>query len=462
MMATLFALLVLSCSLFSQTLAIAPRVHQGCTAVGFHVYCYGGYQSATHGGFTNISSDHISADLSSIDTTSATPTFDNWTTLDTSNLVGVRALFSITALDDTRYMIAGGRLLNATMDTPAVLYDTSNNTWSALSTPPFYTYGGIIMSSDASTTWAYGGKLNGTQQTAPSNTLKLDLTSLPGTWTPHAGGVGNPGKGRYGHAAIFQDELIFYFGGFYPPPSPGNASIPVTMMNISFYNTVSDQWGLIYSGGDQPRTRRHHTATLISSSKVLIYGGTGSDMIQALPLLDYCYIYDMVTHNYTLIDPGKGNFDGPLMGHSVVQYKHYVYIMFGYNSGGYLSNDVHVLDVMNASNPTWASGSSPSPSEPDRTNKGAIIGGVIGGVVFVAIIAGALIYWRRKKRTSPTTRNDFDIDQPQPPPAFTAPTFLGKSPDTYAMGDAVPVYQSRKPDDSSSPAVPTIKPSAAE
>lgn len=58
-------------------------------------------------------------------------------------------------------------------------------------------------------------------------------------------------------------------------------------------------------------------------------------------------------------------------------------------------------------------------------------------------------------------RNDFDMDQPQPPPAFTAPTLLGKSPETYAMEDTAPVYQPQKPDDSA-PGVPTIKPSAAE
>ncbi|KAI8335912.1 hypothetical protein BC941DRAFT_429736 [Chlamydoabsidia padenii] len=451
--------LILSSLLFHHTIAIGPRVHQGCTTLGTNLYCYGGYQSALGGTFTNATADHLTVDMSSIEFTTSPSV--NWTTLPSTNLLVPRAGMAITCLDNTRYVISGGGLLNTTLDTPTILYDNSQHNWSVLSSPPFYTGDGRIVSSDAKTAWAYGGKLNSTLQTAPSNVLKLDLTQMPGQWIPHLGGAGSPGSGRYGHAAVFNKGMIYYFGGFFPPATNGGKSIPVPMMNVSFYNTLSDQWGMIQSNGDTPTNRIYHTATLVNgSSTVVIYGGTGSDQLQALPLLDTCYTYNLSTHIYTKIDFDNGPTAGPLMGHSVVQYQQQLFILFGYTSSGYISSSVHILDVSDPTSPIWADQASSHASTSDQQDNhtGAIVGGVIGGVAFLAIVAGALFYWYRKKKPS-IPENDFDLYQP--PADFTStatpPTLLSSSTETnskypgldnnpFVISDATPVYQLHKPD----------------
>ncbi|ORZ12712.1 hypothetical protein BCR42DRAFT_419812 [Absidia repens] len=363
----------------------------------------------------NASTDHYKADLSSANLTVKKPTL-NWTPVqpaaDQTPALEPRANFPITVLDDTRYMILGGAPINATLLSPAIIYDSSKNAWTHVTNPPFYMSSGAMVSSDANTVWAYGGTLNNTPAITPPNMLFLDLTRFNGVWTTRANSVSSPGSTRHGHAAVIRDSQIYFIGGYFA--TSATASSPVPMSEVAFYNTVSDQWGLILCNGTIPRNRTSHTATLINgSSTVLIYGGAGSDRLQDLPLLDYAYLWDLDNHIYVKLDSAPGD-PGALMGHTAVQYQDTILISFGFDGGGNFRNTTYALDVTNPKSPTWGSTTSTTPVNHDddnQTNTGAIAGGVVGGVAGIAIIAGAFIYYRRKKKNQ-SDQNDFDLYQP--------------------------------------------------
>ncbi|CAO3596579.1 unnamed protein product [Absidia cylindrospora] len=271
---------------------------------------------------------------------------------------------------------------------------------------------GVIESSDANTVWAYGGTLNNTPAVTPPNTLYLDLSRLGGIWAARTNSQVAPATTRHGHASIIHNNQIFYFGGFFA--TSATASTPVPMDSVYFYNTLSDQWGLLHPTGTIPNNRTAHTATLIkNSSTVLIYGGAGRDSLQDLPLTDYTYLWDLNTHAYTYLQPTTGD-PGNLMGHSAVQYQKKILISFGYDGAGNFRNSTYALDVSIPTSPVWG-GSGPTvpvtPGGDNQSNVGAIAGGVVGGVAAIAIIAGAFIYYRRKRKNQ-SDRNDFDLYQP--------------------------------------------------
>ncbi|KAI8099355.1 uncharacterized protein BX664DRAFT_19248 [Halteromyces radiatus] len=375
--------------------AIPGHVLQDCVLLGSKVFCYGGYSQAANGGFTNMTNMHISTDLSQATFTEALFT-PNWNIITSANPPPIenRAGFGMTPLDNTRYMILGGAHLNDTVINPAVIYDSNANTWTACPAPPFYGFQGTLEASDPNTVWGYGGQLNASTNPTPANTLKFDLTTAPGLWTLQTNSANKPATSRFGHASVIRGGTISYFGGFMYAANPTDPPTPIPFTQVAFYNTVTDIWGMVNAVGDIPESRQGHTVTLINnSSKVLIYGGTSSTNLQAFPLLNYTFVHDLGTHNYTRIDFGDGPSAGPRYDHSAVAYKQYVLILFGNDSGGGIQNTTYVLDVSNPLNPQWVgnvSDPSPLPSYPPSSydgheSTGAIVGGVIGAVAFLAV-----------------------------------------------------------------------------
>ncbi|KAI8336073.1 hypothetical protein BC941DRAFT_428264 [Chlamydoabsidia padenii] len=405
--------LLLFCFLFCIhcALAIPGRVLQGCTTVGTNVYCYGGYSSASGGVFTNDTNDHVYFDMSQTDTTKAT-TSPTWITIVPPNNTTLerRSAFEITTLDNNRYMVLGGSHYITNLTTAAAIYDTVAKTWTALVNPPVYMSEGTMVSSDANTVWAYGGKLNNGYATA--SLMKL---VLPNTWSYIDGRQFAPPVSPYGHASIIKGSTIYFFGGFYNLPEINLQPNPVPLFNVSWYNTATDQWGMdVGTGNNNPTPRKYHTASLIEgSSKVLIYGGTNVANLQALPIQDYCYIYDLDTKIYTSVNMTGDIGAGPRIGHSAILYKQSIFILFGYDANGNIQNDAHVIDVSNPGAPIWAGQSRDTGNNGTNTNNNnngtlasnnasssnspssGIGSGAIAGIV-VGVVGAAAVSKRRR------------------------------------------------------------------
>lgn len=106
------------------------------------MYCYGGYLGAQGGQFVKATTDHYTVDLATANMNVMKPTL-NWMAIPPPNgnqgpALEPRGNFPITAIDQYRYAILGGATTNATLNTPAILYDSNKNAWEALATPPFY------------------------------------------------------------------------------------------------------------------------------------------------------------------------------------------------------------------------------------------------------------------------------------------------------------------------------------
>ncbi|KAI8335910.1 hypothetical protein BC941DRAFT_66410 [Chlamydoabsidia padenii] len=107
-----------------------------CTLLDTQVYCYGGYQSASGGVFTNMKPDHLTINVTQL-SPSNLPNWQPLTPPATGTRPEPRSAFSMAALDSHRYIMLGGGHGDA-LNTPAIIYDRNGNTWTALAEPPFY------------------------------------------------------------------------------------------------------------------------------------------------------------------------------------------------------------------------------------------------------------------------------------------------------------------------------------
>lgn len=86
-----------------------------------------------------MQSDHWMFDLDQY-TSNSNQTSPNWQPLKIPGAgpkLEPRAAAAITSLDDNRYMILGGGHGDA-LTTPAAIFNSNDNTWTALPVPPFY------------------------------------------------------------------------------------------------------------------------------------------------------------------------------------------------------------------------------------------------------------------------------------------------------------------------------------
>ncbi|CAO3596578.1 unnamed protein product [Absidia cylindrospora] len=308
------------------------------------------------------------------------------------------------------------------------------------------------------------------------------LSSGAPQWTVLPMGRNGPTISRYGHAQTMRNNVIYFFGGFLNLPEQNLKPNIVTFSSLTWYNTQSDTWGHVPTNGDIPTPRKYLTATLLpNSSQVLLYGGTATANLQALPLSDYCYIYDANKHQYTAINLTKNAGAGGRIGHSAIVYQSSLLILMGYDGGGNILNDVHALDVSIPERPVWAGEKQPD-SEPDvpvneATNglsTGAIVGIAIGCVAFVAIVGAGIFLWYRKRRQQPnnnmdyiTPPQDFQIDVPPTMFAENEAYPTKKEPDhDHALDqttEPVPAYPVAKPHQvEANSEFPKTKPSSSE
>ncbi|KAI9316678.1 hypothetical protein BX666DRAFT_2041339, partial [Dichotomocladium elegans] len=211
----------------------------------------------------------------------------------------------------------------------------------------------------------YTGAAN---ESYPSDMRILDFTV--GTWTfiPYLNGTYN----RNEHTATLSRDgrMIYYLGGLTATQyiDTNNtlqyARNIIDMSNIITFDTTNSSWGSVTTSSIAlPTQRRRHTAERIpGTNTLLLYGGA-----QLVVFVD----------NTTL------------------------FVLFGIAKDGELMNTFSVLNVTSWSWIDTFSGLSSADVNQSSTSKtGAIAGGVMGGVVGVALITAALFFILKRKRPS--------------------------------------------------------------
>ncbi|KAG0254369.1 hypothetical protein BG011_005805 [Mortierella polycephala] len=300
-------------------------------------------------------------------------------------------------------------------------YDIQTGAWSAQDAPPAKdAY--LLTDTATGAIWYFGGTLN------EFETNEIDRF-LNGSWNtniavrdPLLGGNGSTSlmnKFSHGTAHILGTK-IYLFGGF---------SVTHNVNGIngtkSYQSFQSIPWIDISTGtptignqltlGPVPPPRQDHCSVLTSSKRVIVFGGY--DMNARATLADM-WSLDLMTLTWQQIIavnpmPPRFGHNCNLVGANM--------IVFGGRSSGYLqvdvgyNKDIQVYDVMKAS---WQNTYVPKedltpPSLPigaeandgpgvDRGDSGLSTGGIIGivlaVVVLVAVILGAVLYRKRRKR----------------------------------------------------------------
>ncbi|KAL0143918.1 hypothetical protein V8B55DRAFT_1353013 [Mucor lusitanicus] len=221
-------------------------------------------------------------------------------------------------------------------------------------------------------------------------------------------------------------KKIFYFGGLVNNATTEEltATQNVSMSEILTFDTVTNTWGSQnFSGELIPTSRRSHTVTLLSSGHdILMYGGTMQDRSYGLP--DFCYTANLQTFVWkscnTITLPNKENPSRTEHAAVLDESKNIVYILFGYQDTKAMVNTfdtvlaINVTDLAHisfvdtnsnlsveaetptpATNDTEAASPTPNPDSSKSATIGGAVGGSLGGVLLISIVA--FFIWRKKR-----------------------------------------------------------------
>ncbi|KAI8638425.1 hypothetical protein BD408DRAFT_24040 [Parasitella parasitica] len=270
----------------------------------------------------------------------------------------------------------------------------------------------------------YWGGLSGQYPGNPINSTTVLHLSGDFSWSICPGVLPLGVVTRFGHTATLDKEgiNIFYIGGRIRTNKTANDTQPIPYYNIIpmndilTYNTFDASWNLRYSPSAPTMSSRYmHTANLLPySGKILIYGGATDDGNEKQPsaVSDYLYLFDSKTLEYTRVDDYEQNQGaGPRFGHSAVLCNNTLFVLFGVNAKGLITNDIYFLSLSGSA--TWlnsfsllsaATGEGDSNYfDPHNTlNDRAIIGISIGSVLVIVLLITGILYaihsLRSKKR----------------------------------------------------------------
>ncbi|KAI9320137.1 hypothetical protein BX666DRAFT_1919599, partial [Dichotomocladium elegans] len=396
----------------------------GCVLLDTKIYCYGG---TLEGGKTNGlgSSAIMSLDIAS--NFSVSTARSNWTEVEPVGGLSsdTNAHFSMVAVPYRDSFVVSGGMGGLFSNAPAhqtVMFNVLTRLWSTIDTVnQTEIYDSAMVIGNDAKIYLWGGvsdELVGAENTSYPNDMRiLDLQSMIWTLIPYP----DKSTGRLQHSAALSSDgkTIYFFGGSFNyqfvNASFGYTLSGVDMSNIVTFDTTASQWGSVNTTSSvTPTRRRFHTSERIpGTNTVLIYGGGDGNNTA---VSDYCYTLDLDTLQWERIELADGG-AGPRYSHSMVFANNSaVFILFGSVNEALLYNDFHVLNIS-----TWSwmerypglAGSAitpnnstdttnPNDGERSKSNTGAIAGGVVGGVAGVALIAAAIFFMRRKRKSQPS------------------------------------------------------------
>ncbi|KAI8144424.1 hypothetical protein BJV82DRAFT_607298 [Fennellomyces sp. T-0311] len=330
------------------------------------------------------------------------------------------------------------------------VYNASGQgSWSSVNSSRERVEAHVALTGRNNTVYIYGGRSSDTYtgSTTGGTSFPERLTTFNYLGTPQWNQPSDQlraltSQRRIHHKGAFgpDQQIIYYIGGIYESRTERMGGLTYTgapMKEILSYDTSSGSWRNVTATGVTPNYRMDHTVTLDPSTRAfIIYGGATMDT--GSPLDDYLYTLDAMTWEYKRITPvssAEAPGAGPRYGHAAVLVNNSsLFIIFGTN--GTAQNSLHVLDIRN--NFTWkpsndAPVSLPSDGSLDKRpgnglptgvqsdlKGGDIAGIVVGSLAGVAIIAGAIIFFRNRKRRSAIAmtremREDVDPFKPESP-----------------------------------------------
>jgi WD40 repeat protein len=235
----------------------------------------------------------------------------------TGNLGHARANHTATLLPDGKVLVAGGE--NGTNDlTSTELYDPASRTWTStdsLADGRHYHTATLLLNGKVLVVGGidFGGELANAELYDPAS----------GTWTA----TGNLHVKRHAHTAtLLPDGKVLVAGGVQGATGSGYTSIT----SAELYDPASGTWTVT---GSLATARGDHTATLLSSGKVLVAGGRPTFSGAGNPRIASAELYDPASgtwtstgslnigrsgHTATLLPNGEvlaaaGNVDGSLI-----------------------------------------------------------------------------------------------------------------------------------------------------
>ncbi|SAM00549.1 hypothetical protein [Absidia glauca] len=391
----------------SYAATMGVRAYLGCALLQTQIHCFGGFTSSdsrSSSTYTNAAADHFYIDMATFDFTDISNALSDWTVIQDDSPLEVTGFVQTASFNQSKLLIYGGSNNGGTnLRNPFMEFDSSSRSWTTLATHGNYTrFGSLIALDDSQKVWtwylsswpsinlAFSSQHRNTAFNVTSSVYEFDFQKLQ--WIQFPGEPNTYTRYQHSSTLIPSRNIIYIIGGM--NRNPGGVDFGADMLEIRTFDTVASTWGAIRGsvGNSQNITSRvSHTATYIANTNVfLIYGGDASDTVDTTVLTDYAYLYDYTNNVYTLLNFESGQGAGARTGHAAVAYESYVMIMFGVNSKHELLQDVHVLNMTNATSPAWVGTPLPSPSS-SSVSKSGLSSGAIAGIVVAAVVASIVL-----------------------------------------------------------------------
>ncbi|SAM00547.1 hypothetical protein [Absidia glauca] len=403
---------------FAATMGV--RAYLGCALLQTQLHCFGGFTGTDSGSsstYTNAAADHFYLDMATFDFADTSNAMSNWTIAKDAFPLEPTGFVFAASLNQSKLLTFGGAT-NSGSDllNPFMEFDSSNNSWTPLSSYGNYTrFGSLVTLDDSPKVWTWVKFKRNATYNATSSVYEFDFQKLQ--WTQFPGDPNTYTRYQHSSTLIPSRNIIYIIGGM--NRNPGGVDFGADMLEIRTFDTVASTWGAIrgsVSNSQNITPRNFHTATYIANTTViLIYGGDASDTIDTAILTDYAYLYDYANNVYTPLSFEAGQGAGARTGHVAVAYSLYVIIMFGVNSKHELLQDLHVLNMTNATSPTWIGAPLLPPSFPIGSGPG-LSSGAIAGIVVAAVVASisltaAIIFIMYRKRKQ---QKEFELETTDP------------------------------------------------
>ncbi|CAO3597623.1 unnamed protein product [Absidia cylindrospora] len=366
-----------------------------------------------YGGTTNLTGDNANAQgtKSVWIWNSQNATWYNGLALSNNPGFSSQVFFQAVTLPSTGQSLA---LASNTTGGGSLLQKLDSTVWtwnSPTSTNPPAPASGYTMVVLNNTIYTYGGvsvDVNGNRMSgAVLNSLYyLDANSF--LWSSGSNG---PAVTDHSTCYISSCNCLVTFGG----TQTGNVAQPSRSVYIFDLGTRS--WNLQVNPGSVsgaiPGPRRLHTATCLQDRMVVYGGGTSTPFDSDVWVLDASQYPQLTWRRQEMANSSLG--PGSRMGHSAVldSNRKRIYIFGGWTGSGTNDSNMYILDIEKSAwssisptgiPPTYSGSPSPSSSSTNKTDDGspfplgAVIGGAVGGVAGLALIALAgFCFMRRRK-----------------------------------------------------------------